>query len=143
EANSILDEQSLQGMQPFVLIGIFLALNQLCEWRWDSARVEFVNHVWEPRHWFSSSLSDKQAEIWRGRACSDALDAADAGSGCWLRRLHASHMGGRGPFSLCVHREDVETLSYSEIDCRPSHVSFNHFRGSPCEMRRFDELPIR
>jgi hypothetical protein len=142
EANFILWDQNLQGMPPFRLIGVFPALKQIREWRWDSARIEFSNHAWELRHWFSSSLSDKQAESLRGQACRDALDEADAGSRLWLRRLHASHMGGRGPFSLCVHREDVETLSYSEIECTPSHICFHHFRGSPCDTGRFDELRV-
>ena len=96
--------------------------------------LSFEIHAWESRHWFSSSLSDDRAENLRGPTCRDAQSESDAGSVPWLRRLHASHGGGPGPFSLCVHREDVKTLSYSEVMVTPEHVQMGHFRGSPCTM---------
>jgi hypothetical protein len=104
------------------------------EWRWDSSQLTFQDHSWHSRHWFSSSLSDRQAESCRGTACHNAQKESDAGSASWLRRLHASHAGGAGPFSLCVHRGDVKTLSYSEVMVTPTVVQMGHFRGSPCAM---------
>lgn len=122
----------LEDMLPFRLVGVFPPERQICEWRWDSGKMEFLLHGWEVRHWFSSSLSDKQAENLRRAACQAAWEQPDAGSAPWLRRLHASHVGGPGPFSLCVHRSDVRTLSYSEIACTPAVVRMEHFIGSPC-----------
>jgi hypothetical protein len=62
---------------------------------------------------------------------------ADAGSTDWLRRLHGSHAGGDA-FSLCVHRESVSTVSYSEIQAADNRIRFRYFAGSPCTMRGFD-----
>ncbi len=117
---------------PFRLVGVFPSEKVIGEWRWDSAKLGFQAHRWELRHWFSSSLSDKEAENRRGAVCRDAQHESDARSNGWLRRLHASHAGGSGPFSLCVHRQNVATLSYSEVTCTPDLLQMTHLRGSPC-----------
>jgi hypothetical protein len=124
----------LEGMLPFRLVGVFPCEREIGEWRWDGAQTGFQAHPWKPRHWFSSSRSDRQAESVRGAACQSAWSEPDAGSVPWLRRLHASHANGPGPFSLCVHRKDVRTLSYTEVTWAPTTVRLEHFLGSPCQM---------
>jgi hypothetical protein len=133
----------LEGMPPFRLVGIFPSEKQLQEWRWDSSQLESQLLQWESRHWFSSGLSDRQAEIVRGAATREAHSEPDAGSVAWLRRLHASHAGGPGPFSVCVHREDVKTLSYTEVILTPTTVAIEHYVGSPCSMRASRRAEIR
>ena len=125
---------NLDGMLPFHLIGIFPIDKQIWEWRWDATQLASQFSGWQSRHWFSSSLSDRQARTLRGAACRDAYAEADASSVAWLRRLHASHSGGRGPFSVCVHREDVRTLSYTEVALTAATISVEHLVGSPCGM---------
>jgi hypothetical protein len=113
--HEVFSVSSFTGMMPFRLVGVFPSDREIWEWRWNSIELEFRVYEWKLRHWFSSSLSDKQAESLRGAACRAAQDESDAGSVPWLRRLHASHLSGPGPFSLCVHREDAKTLSYTEV----------------------------
>jgi hypothetical protein len=125
---------NVRGMLPFRLVGIFPFEKQIWEWRWDCTQLDSQIHKWRSQHWFSSSLSDKKAEGLRGAACRDAHSEPDAGSVAWLRRLHASHAGGAGAFSVCVHREDVRTLSYTEVVLTPATVVVEHFTGSPCSM---------
>src|SRR5215469_4417886 len=127
-----LADLGVEGMLPFRLVGVFPSERKIGEWRWDSVQMGFLLHRWERRHWFSSSLSDNQAETLRGSACQDAWNQADAGSVPWLRRLHASHNDSPGSFSLCLHRPEVRTLSYSEIECTPEMLRMKHFQGSPC-----------
>ncbi len=134
---------NLEGIQPFRLVGVFPSERAIVEWGWDSSQIVFQTHGWHPRHWFSSSLSDSQAESLRGAACRDAQHELDAGSAPWLRRLHASHAGGPGPFSLCVHRDDVKTLSYSEVLVTPGQIQMGHFRGSPCTMAQIQPIEIQ
>jgi Transport and Golgi organisation 2 len=133
---------NLNGILPFGLVGVFPSEMTMGEWRWNSVQLEFRLHAWDSRHWFSSSLSDRQAEALRGSACHDTQREPDAGSAPWLRRLHRSHVGGPGPFSLCVHRDDVQTLSYTEVTCTPETVAFEHFRGSPCRVGSGQRLEI-
>ena len=125
---------NLEGIQPFRFVGVFPSEQAIAEWGWDSVQLTLQTSGWHSRHWFSSSLSDRRAKALRGAACLDAQHEPDAGSALWLRRLHASHAGGPGPFSLCVHRDDVKTLSYTEVVVRPGQIQMGHFRGRPCAM---------
>ena len=58
--------------------------------------------------------------------------AADALSLDWLRRLHRSHEPEPGPFTVCTHREDAGTLSYTEIVVTARDIAMNHSPSSPC-----------
>ncbi len=142
ELHAGLSSLALEGIMPFRLVGVVPSEKAIGIWRWDSVQLTFQSHGWHAGHWFSSSLSDREAERMRGMACRDAQHELDAGSAPWLRRLHASHSGGPGPFSLCVHREDVKTLSYSEVVVTQEIVQMGHFRGSPCTMGRIDLIAV-
>jgi hypothetical protein len=142
DMHDVFSVSNFAGMMPFRLVGIFPSDHEMWEWRWDSAQLECLVHEWESRHWFSSSLSDERAESSRGAACRTARHEPDAGSVRWLRRLQASHAGGPGPFSLCVHREDVKTLSYTEVVLSSESVRMCHFLGSPCTMNPADTTEI-
>jgi hypothetical protein len=140
---SVLDPLGMDGMLPFRLVGVFPSEQKISEWSWDSVRLQSQAHGWKPRHWFSSSLSDERAASLRGAACRAAEFEADAGSAPWLRRLHASHAGSPGPFSLCVHREDVRTLSYSEVVVTAGQVQMGHSMGSPCSAAQIHATKIQ
>lgn len=135
DAQSALGRMDLTGVLPFRLVGLFPGENVVCEWRWNQREMSSRPLAWAEQHWYSSSLGDQKASLTRGAACESASREADAGSLAWLRRLHASHDAARGPFSLCVHREGVETLSYTEVSCTPQTVQCNYFPGSPCTMK--------
>jgi Transport and Golgi organisation 2 len=138
--HAVFDVLNFKGMMPFRLVGVFPSEQKIWEWRWDSTHFGSHVHVWESRHWFSSSLSDDRAESTRGAVCRTACHESDTGSVPWLRRLHASHAGGPGPFSLCVHREDVKTLSYSEVMVTAGRIQMGHFPGSPCTMAQIQQI---
>jgi len=134
DLHDVIHLSNFEGMLPFRLVGVFPFEQQIWEWRWDAKQVDSQLHLWQSRNWFSSSLSDERAESLRGAACRRAQNEWDAGSVPWLRRLHASHATGPGPFSLCVHRDDVKTLSYSEVSVTGKLIDMHHFRGGPCDM---------
>ncbi|MEM7395559.1 MAG: NRDE family protein [Verrucomicrobiota bacterium] len=59
----------------------------------------------------------------------------------WYRKLtdplefHQSHQPEAGPFSVCMHREDAETVSFSHIVVTSETVTYRYFPVSPCRMR--------
>src|SRR5271169_2010547 len=142
DLHEVFGASNFTGMMPFRLVGVFPSEQEIWEWRWDSTQLEVLVHAWESRHWFSSRLSDERAERLRGAACRTARHESDACSVPWLRRLQASHAGGPGPFSLCVHRGDVRTLSYTEVMVKSGSVRMCHFLGSPCTMNPADPTEI-
>src|SRR5271157_3438430 len=113
-AQMVLAAVKLTGMLPFRLIGVDPEDRTICEWRWDGRRIGQLQFPWMRKHWFSSSLSDDQAEEQRRSTCIAAGARANPEGLDWLAQLHRSHRPFSGPYSICVHRPDAATVSYSE-----------------------------
>jgi len=56
----------------------------------------------------------------------------------WVKNLHQSHDPVPGPFSICVHRKDAATVSYTEVRCGGEAISMSYRSGSPCLTDLFD-----
>lgn len=133
-----LTKLELQGTLPFRLVGVFSKERKIAEWRWNQRLLEIQEFPWQRRHWFSSGLSDAEAEKNRGAVC--ARSSPDGHSAKqWLRMLHASHENGPGPFSICVHRPDVRSLSYTEVAFAAGKLSFDYVPHPPCEPMKVEE----
>ncbi len=129
----------LRGLLPFVLVGIFPAEQIISQCQWDGNELKFLRIGWDVRHWFSSGVSDEMARKVRGSTCYEAWRRRDAGSAEWLRGLHASHSPVRGSFSICVHRPDVPTVSYTEVALSGGDLTMRYHAGHPCQaLGRFD-----
>ena len=138
--DSHFQQMNLDGLFSFRLIGVFRSEKVINEWRWDGTAKKFLRLSWARKHWFSSSLSDSLAEKERGRACEAVAGGPAAGSNGWLCRLHRSHVPGPGSFSVCVHRQDAATVSYTEVRCGATQISMDYLGGNPCLKNSFDEL---
>ena len=138
--NSHFQRMDLDGLFPFRLIGVFRNEKIVNEWRWDGAARQFLRFSWDRKHWFSSSLSDSLAEKERGGTCEAAAGEPAARGYGWLRSLHSSHDPKPGPFSVCVHRQDAATVSYTEVRCDATQISMDYLDGNPCLKEGFDRL---
>jgi hypothetical protein len=130
----------LAGILPFRLIRIDPIHRAINEWRWDGRRICRSALPWARKHWFSSSLSDVQAEEYRCATCTVAASVRDPGRPDWLRDLHRSHRPFSGPYSICVHRPDVVTVSYTEVLVNSRLISMRYVAGSPCESTGFHHV---
>ena len=126
------DNLPLDRINPFRLIGVFPASRDVVEWRWNLKRLERVRHDWETNTWISSGFDEPGAQQTRGQTFGVALRQVSAGSADWLRRLHRSHAPERGPYSICMHREDAATVSYTEITVSRHMASMRYAPCSPC-----------
>jgi hypothetical protein len=131
--HSCFGRMPLDQMLPFRLVGIFRDEAAVFTWQWDGIRTARTDLPWVRRHWFSSSLSDAQAAAERGAACEEAARAYKAATRDWLRSLHASHLPFPGAFSICVHRDDAATVSYTEVCCRGEAIAMDYFPRNPCK----------
>ena len=50
-----------------------------------------------------------------------------------LEAYHRSHYPEKGPFSVCVHRKDVQTVSLTTIEVNSHDVVMRYMDGFPCE----------
>lgn len=139
EAVQRLEALDMSGMMPFLLTGFFPAEQSIVEWKWDGAFLKFRPWTWRARHWFSSGISDFMAAKVRGEFCQTAWQRRDAGSREWLRRVHASHAPVRGSFSICMHRAEAASVSYTEIGYDGLTLDLRYHAGHPCQaLGRFD-----
>ena len=125
-------EMPLRKVRPFRLIAVIAPDQVLIEWRWDLRVLTRRKHPWRLQHWFSSGFDEPGAAWSRRRVCREARKRASATGVEWLRRLHRSHSPVRGPFSICMHRNEAKTVSYTEVTFVPRRVTMRYRSGSPC-----------
>ena len=152
EIAASLKKLPVRKLHPFRLIAIVPDEKRVIEYRWDLRRLSIRNHEWRRQHWFSSGFDERTAERVRAKMCA-LFVAGDADPGrratCsgrtgvgaagyslqWLRQLHGSHAPKRGPFSICMHRNDAATVSYSEVVVSPRSVVMRYKAGPVCSRR--------
>jgi hypothetical protein len=129
----LLSDLPLHRINPFRLVGVFSACDQINEWRWDLRNLDRKVHPWRPQQWISSGFNEPAAQRERSQTFQRALKQTSVGSLDWLRRLHRSHAPATGPFSTCMHRTDAATVSYTEVLVLGCNATLRHCAGSPCE----------
>lgn len=133
EAAKRLRQMDFSRTPPFRLIGLFPAERRLGEWTWNGSQLASTRLGWKDRHWFSSSLGDARATELRARIAGAAHRDGSTRDARWLRRLHRSHGEAPGPFSICVHRPEVGSVSYTELRCTAHEVRCLYLSGPPCQ----------
>jgi hypothetical protein len=146
EARVLLNDLPLARVNPFRLIGVFPGARLVREWRWNLETFAEVAHRWGGGIWISSGFDEPAAQLIRGKTWQRARRQASADSLDWQRRLHRSHAPECGPFSICMHRADAVTVSYTEVVVSAGQGTMRHHAGPPCEPGRWSEdslqLPI-
>ncbi len=57
-------------------------------------------------------------------------------------RAHRSHRPEKGAYSICMHREDARTVSFSHVTSKRNGVAFAYVAGPPCRGRRAEVLEL-
>ncbi len=122
----------LRKLRPFRLITIVPSERLVTEWRWNLEWLTRRDHKWRPLHWFSSGFDERRAELARQRICDAAHTNRSTTSLNWLRQLHRSHSPKRGPFSICMHRRDASTVSYTEVGVSEKRATMRYKPGPCC-----------
>lgn len=144
----------LRKLRPFRLIAVAPGEGRVIEWRWNLQRLTRCDHRWQRQHWFSSGFDEHRAEVERAKICASYVAGGDdpgrrenSGRGNragvvaagyslkQLRDLHRSHAPNRGPFSICMHRVNAATVSYTEISVTKNSASMRYASGPPCIAR--------
>jgi hypothetical protein len=121
----------LRKLRPFRLIVIVPSQKLVTEWRWNLEWLTMRDHKWQLQHWFSSGFDEGRAETERQRVC-DATRAHQSTKNLnWLRQLHRSHTRRPGPFSICMHRQDASTVSYTEVAVSEKRATMR-YKAGPC-----------
>lgn len=132
-ADAALAGLPLGRINPFRLIGVSPVTGEIVEWRWNLKQLVRVNLPWKSQQWISSGFDEPTAQRVRGKTFQRALRQHSAGSLVWLRRLHRSHSPQAGPFSICMHRDDAATVSYTEVAVLSRRATMRYHPGTPCQ----------
>ena len=127
----VLRKLELDWVRPFRLIAIDSSWKEVTEWQWNLQALKGRRHSWRTQHWFSSGYDEREAERQREKVCS----GSSLGKSSSLKKLHSSHLPKRGPFSICMHRSDAATVSYSEVVVGEKRITFRYQSGPPCRDR--------
>jgi len=101
--------------------------NRLCVWDGHQPRIE-VN-VDTPKS--SSSVDAKHVKERRKKLFNDLGLSASKNSADFID-YHASHLPSRSKESVCMHRDDANTVSFSHVAVNADGVKFAYADGPPC-----------
>jgi hypothetical protein len=129
----------LHYIRPFRLIAVLLSQTAVTEWTWNGTQLQMYPSSWDAKSWYSSGYDEPSAQEQRERTRRSSLKDVKNGSLAWIRRLHSSHDPIPGPYSICMHREDARTMSYTEVAVSAQAITMRYASGLPCQSR-LDEL---
>lgn len=83
----------------------------------------------------SSAVRYEEVYSSRLKVYHDILGNKNAGERCVddYVALHSSHLPSRSSHSICMHRDDAKTVSFSRIDMTRKEAKFYYADGAPCE----------
>ncbi|MBU0678671.1 MAG: NRDE family protein [Verrucomicrobia bacterium] len=133
-----------QRYRPFLLFAVDRKLNAYTV-SWDGSVLSPGEDSFPARPISTSSFSTNEV-IEARMKLFDHMAAKHGGiSSDWLSGYHASHLPSRSAFSVCMHRDDARTVSFSHIIVDTEQIEFRYFGCSPCEAEEplTATLPLR
>ena len=120
----------LARLNPFRLIAVSASERKIREWRWDGKSLTSKLFAWKRKHWFSSGYDEALVNRRRKPLVSGIAETQDA-----IRELHRAHEPERGPFSICMHRDGAQTVSFTEIAVTKNMGRLRYAAGAPCSKK--------
>lgn len=112
--------------KPFTLVA-FEPEKSVKTWAWNGTDLRVKEEVCCP---LISSSFRLTAVADHRRHLFDALRSHSAKA---LTDFHRSHVPEAGPFSVCMHRDDAQTVSLSRVAVTSTDVDFHYVPGPPCQ----------
>jgi len=129
---SILEGERLQPFDLLLLKGGGARLARRL--RWDGRALSEADLLQGPP--LISSSAHEPSEVIAGRLAQHVALTADVPLGPEeMAAFHRSHRPERGPRSVCMHRSDARTVSYSQLRAGSDDLSFRYAAGAPCRAK--------
>ncbi|MEQ9022547.1 MAG: NRDE family protein [Pseudomonadales bacterium] len=135
EAISRISAEDISRYQPFD--AFLFDRTECCEVNWNGRQMR-INPETELRGFKSSSGFDA-ANVIAGRRSQFQQVGENRDS---LRDFHRSHFPEKSAYSVCMHREDACTQSYTEILITAKTAKMSYIDGSPCSGILSGELEL-
>lgn len=127
---------------PFRLLALWRAPRAALALAWDGSRLERESLDPALGLLCSSGLGDERATRARGALWQRHRSAASEWGEAQHRAFHRYHSPAPSAWSVCVHRPEACTVSYTEIDLAEVELRMRYRPGSPCLEAPFAELRL-
>lgn len=132
-AKRCIESFSLDRFLPFRAGAVFPAERVAAEWAWNSKTLQFRELPWAPAAWISSGADEARAQQIRQASIERYAGRRAGDEPGFVRDLHSSHDPAAGADSICMHREDAVTVSFTEIDWKHGvGGTLSYWDGPPC-----------
>lgn len=121
--------------QPFdLLLAKAGKFRQVLRLRWDGETLR-EEDLSEGPPLISSSAHDPRNVVAGRLAQHSAISGGGPLDAAAMLAFHRSHRPVRGARSVCMHRPDARTVSYSQLRVASGELSFRYAAGAPCRAR--------
>ncbi len=145
-------EQNLAKFSPFTLLCFAPGLASDTE-PFPEKPKSIISYCWNGRTldkdkksspFFSSAINFDDVCASRENIYSTML-AKNGGENLELlhNQIHASHLPSKGAKSICMHREDAQTVSFSSVCIKDKEILFKYHDGPACEPHDVCQLDLR
>lgn len=108
---------------------------------WNGVRAAVERHGIEPPL-CSSSYDEQSATRLRRELLKSLSNDRRLAPHKRLYDFHRSHLPQRGPYSVCMHRPDALTVSFSLVEVDPERVALAYAPGPPCSTELTSALAL-
>ncbi len=122
---------NLSQFRPFTLAVLSLGESAIV-FQWTSSRLLFDLHGEEQLPLTSSSFETEIVTAVRKHQFTELRETAEKIDRKLLWDFHRSHQPERSPYSVCMHREDAQTVSFSWLNVTPERIEFHYYPHAPC-----------
>ena len=136
EAEGRIGGMDLGRFRPFRLVAFFGREQRIREWRWDGGTRTRRDLDWGPQIWASSGYDERAAQAQRGAQFKAWLDRGALEDRKGLEHFHCSHEPERGALSVCMHRKEAATVSFTLFQIESKRVTMDYWSGAPCQREK-------
>lgn len=125
---SRLERMDLERYRPFSLLAVAPGHPALIS-AWDGRTLRLQRHAQAGLLLTSSAVDQPEVAESRARIFAAVPEVTPAA----LESIHRSHSPERSGRSVCMHRPDAQTQSYTRATVTPLSIALHHTDSSPCE----------
>ncbi len=141
EARMTLGRASLDQFSPFTLLVIEPGVTA-CIARWNGSTLTVDGAAPLSGMLTSSSVEWVEVSESRSGVYAELVRTLRGPSAEMLERFHRGHDPSRGFRSVCMHRDDAETVSFTRVAVCRDAALMHYEDGPPCDALRFDPVAI-
>jgi len=137
--------RDLGRFAPFRLLALWRTFEDGVVFSWNGDRIEIDQLDADLGLLCSSGLGDARATESRNAVWTRMRDTGAVWTLESHRHFHRDHTPEPSAWSVCVHRPEAATVSFTEVELAPDGIEMRYHAGPPCEHAEVTtrQIPLR